>query len=179
MITHVCGNDTLLRKQAFELHRCFRECREIVQDDERSGRLQTVHTAENIETVSEEVHKHRLQTIKQIAELVGKIVLEVFIEIQDIGHLEFIPERRTGNKELYIDNLLLMRECIRKKGPKMWAEKSWVFLYDNDSVHRSLLINDFLVNTKTTVLPQLPYLPYLTPCGFSLFPEMIFLFLCR
>ncbi|GFX86741.1 uncharacterized protein TNCV_1409381 [Trichonephila clavipes] len=65
---HVEGCYTLSRTQAFEWHRCFREGRESVEDDKRSGRSQTSYTAENIEKVSVAVRKNRLRTI---AESVG------------------------------------------------------------------------------------------------------------
>ena len=68
MLKHVYGSDTLSRTQAFEWHRRFREGRESVEDDERSGRPQTSRTAENIENVSAAVRQNRQQTI---AELVG------------------------------------------------------------------------------------------------------------
>ncbi|GFX40745.1 uncharacterized protein TNCV_1218681 [Trichonephila clavipes] len=49
--------------RAFEYHLRFREIRESVEDDTRSGRPQTFRTAENIEKVSAAVRKNRLQTI--------------------------------------------------------------------------------------------------------------------
>ncbi|GFW63266.1 hypothetical protein TNCV_3476821 [Trichonephila clavipes] len=43
----------------------------------------------------------------------------------------------------------------------------------NAFAHRSILVNDFLVKTKTTVLPHPSYSPIpLTPCNFHLFPEL-------
>lgn len=102
----------------------------------------------------------------------GKVMLEVFFDIQGIVHLEFIPEGRTVNKELYVEILRRLRESIRKKRPKMWAEQSWVLLHDNAPAHRSLLVNDFLAKTKTTVLPHPPYSPDLAPCDFFLFTEL-------
>ncbi|GFT33287.1 hypothetical protein TNCV_4767661 [Trichonephila clavipes] len=58
----MCCSDTLSRTQAFEGPRRFREDREIVEDDERSGRPQTSHTAENLEKFSAVVRKNRFQT---------------------------------------------------------------------------------------------------------------------
>ncbi|GFV56263.1 hypothetical protein TNCV_106191 [Trichonephila clavipes] len=51
--------------QAFDWHRRFREGRESVEDDKRSGRPQTSHTTENIENISAVDRKNRLQTIAE------------------------------------------------------------------------------------------------------------------
>ncbi|GFT95656.1 hypothetical protein TNCV_310561 [Trichonephila clavipes] len=71
MLKKMYGRDSKLRTQAFVWHRCFRDGRESVAADERSGRPQTSCTTESIEKVSAESHKNRLQTIAQIAESVG------------------------------------------------------------------------------------------------------------
>ncbi|GFV23768.1 hypothetical protein TNCV_959621 [Trichonephila clavipes] len=65
MLKHVKGSDTLSQAQDFECHRRFREDRESVEDDKRSGCSQSSHTAENIENVSAAVRKNRLQTISE------------------------------------------------------------------------------------------------------------------
>ncbi|GFS62682.1 hypothetical protein TNCV_3737251 [Trichonephila clavipes] len=52
----------LYRKHECKWQGRFREGRESVKDDERSGRSQTSHTAENIERFSEAVRKNMLQT---------------------------------------------------------------------------------------------------------------------
>ncbi|GFT28709.1 hypothetical protein TNCV_4832641 [Trichonephila clavipes] len=58
---HDCGSDTLPRTQAFEWYWRFREGRESVKDEERSGHPQTSRNAENIEKFSAVVSKNRLQ----------------------------------------------------------------------------------------------------------------------
>ncbi|GFY02952.1 hypothetical protein TNCV_979581 [Trichonephila clavipes] len=45
-------------------------------------------------------------------------------------------------------------------------------LHENAPSHRSLLVTDFLVKTKTTALPQPPYSPDLVPCDVSQFPAL-------
>ncbi|GFW80078.1 hypothetical protein TNCV_459871 [Trichonephila clavipes] len=51
--------------KVFEWHRRFREGRESVEDNKRSGHSLTSHTAENIEKVSAAVRKNWLQTIAE------------------------------------------------------------------------------------------------------------------
>jgi hypothetical protein len=43
--------------------------------------------------------------------------------------------------------------------------------HDNARAHSSLLVSDFLAKHETTVFPQLPYSPDLTPGDFFLFPK--------
>ncbi|GFT33711.1 hypothetical protein TNCV_4382371 [Trichonephila clavipes] len=57
------------KKKDFECYQCFREDEESVEDDKRSGRLQSSCTAENNEKVFAVERKNRLQTID---ESVGK-----------------------------------------------------------------------------------------------------------
>ncbi|GFW27121.1 hypothetical protein TNCV_93471 [Trichonephila clavipes] len=54
---------TLSQTQAFERHRHFREGRESVEDDERTGCPQTSRTTENIEKVSAEVPSEYFQNM--------------------------------------------------------------------------------------------------------------------
>ncbi|GFW97675.1 hypothetical protein TNCV_685451 [Trichonephila clavipes] len=65
------SSDTLLQIQALEWHRRFSDGRESAEDDERSERVQTSHTAGNIEKLSVAVYeiKSASQTeLKDMAE---------------------------------------------------------------------------------------------------------------
>ncbi|GFT09266.1 putative mariner transposase [Trichonephila clavipes] len=146
--------------------------RENVEYDESSGRLQTSHTNENIKKVSAEVRKNRHQTVAQK----GKVTLGVFFDIQGIVHLEFIPEEHYVKKELSVDILRRLRESAETR-LKLWAEQSWVNLHI--PTYLSLLVTDFLAQTKTTVLPHPSYTPFLAPCDFILLPEVAHRFLGR
>ncbi|GFU14735.1 hypothetical protein TNCV_4228891 [Trichonephila clavipes] len=70
----------------------------------------------------------------------GKIMLDVFFDIQGIVHLEFYPQGCTMNKKLCIDVLRRLCQSIRKKRQKLWAEQSWMRLPGNAPAYRCLLV---------------------------------------
>jgi transposase len=47
MLTEACGADTMKKSSVFEWHKRFKEGREDVKDDERTGRPKTHRTDEN------------------------------------------------------------------------------------------------------------------------------------
>ena len=51
MIEKAYGNQALSRAQVFRWHKTFREGREGVEDEQRSGRPSTAHTSDNTEKV--------------------------------------------------------------------------------------------------------------------------------
>jgi len=52
----------------FEWHRRFKEGREEVKDDQRSGRPSTSKTEENVQRVREKVRNNRSLTVRMIAD---------------------------------------------------------------------------------------------------------------
>ena len=55
LLQEVYGDDTMSRTHLFEWHRRFKEGREEVEDDHRSGRPSTSRTHENVEHVRQKV----------------------------------------------------------------------------------------------------------------------------
>ncbi|GFX42763.1 mariner Mos1 transposase [Trichonephila clavipes] len=93
----------------------------------------------------------------------GKVILEVFFNIQGTVHVEFIPEECTVNKELYVTILRCLRESIRRNRPILGAEQSSAILRNNTPAHRYLLVTDFLAKRKTNVFSHPPYSHDLAP----------------
>ena len=65
-----------------------------------------------------------------------------------------------------------MREAVRRKRPQLWTNQNWVLHHDNAPAHSSFLVRNFLVKNETTVVPQPPYSPSLSPTDFLLFPKL-------
>ena len=61
----------LSRTRLFEWHRRFKEEREEIEDDHRSGRPSTSRTDENVERVRQNVRSDRGFTLRMIAEELG------------------------------------------------------------------------------------------------------------
>jgi hypothetical protein len=45
----------------------------------------------------------------------GKSMEEIFCDVQDNAHYEFIPEEHTLNKGMYVKNLCCFRDAVRMK----------------------------------------------------------------
>ena len=59
------------KTRLFEWHRRFKEGREQVEDDRRSGRPSTSRTDENVERVRQKVRSDRRFTVRIIADELG------------------------------------------------------------------------------------------------------------
>ena len=101
-----------------------------------------------------------------------KVMLTVFFDSEGVAHYEFLPQGRTVNKEYYLEVVQSLREAVRKKIPDAWRENRWMLQNDNAPSHSSFLVRDFLAKHATTVLPQPPYSPDLSPADFFLFPKL-------
>ena len=64
-------HDTMRRTRLFEWHRRFKEGREEVEDDHRSGRPSTSRTDENVEHVRQKMRSDRRLTARMIADELG------------------------------------------------------------------------------------------------------------
>ena len=68
MLQEVYGDGTMSRSRVFEWHKRFKEGREDVEDDSRSGRPSTSRTADNVERVKQMVRGDRRLTVRMIAD---------------------------------------------------------------------------------------------------------------
>ena len=84
-------------------------------------------------------------------------------------HYKFIPEGRTANKEMYIDNLRRIRHAVRRKRLEKRRTNNWFLLHDNAPAHRSVLVKDFLTKNNVITLERLPYSPDQASADFYLF----------
>ena len=71
LLQEVYGDDTMSRTCTFESHRRFKEGREEVEDDHRSGRPSTSRTDENVERLRQKVWSDRRLTVRMIADELG------------------------------------------------------------------------------------------------------------
>ncbi|GFX18749.1 uncharacterized protein TNCV_3019071 [Trichonephila clavipes] len=93
----------------------------------------------------------------------GKVMLEMFFDIQGIGYLEFIPERRNANKELCVDILCSLCASIRKKTPKL--QKYGITKAVTGNYQLYLVLSILMLYNHGYFLNRSPDL---TPCDFYL-----------
>ena len=86
LLQEVYGNDTMSRTCFFERHGRFKEGREVVENDHRSGRPSTSRTNENVDRVRQKVRSNRRLTLRMIADERGMNSEKVWkIITQDLG----------------------------------------------------------------------------------------------
>ena len=71
LFQEVYGDDTMSRTRLFERYRKFKEGREEVEDDHRSGRQSTSRTDKNLRRLRQKVRNDRRLTVRMIAEELG------------------------------------------------------------------------------------------------------------
>ena len=139
-LQEVYGDAMMSRTWIFEWHKRFREGREDVEDDPRSGRPTTSRTNENVERVREKVHSDCRLTVRMIADelnMNGERVWRIITE--DLGMrkvcAKMVPRLlNDGQKE----NRVQVCQGILKQleitpdllSRVVTGDESWIFEYD-------------------------------------------------
>ncbi|UYV69510.1 hypothetical protein LAZ67_6003859 [Cordylochernes scorpioides] len=197
MLQKAFKDDCISRSQSGKLHKAFKEGREEVADEPRSGRPTTARTDEDVDRVLEVLRTDRRLSIQQIADtlhmstfVVHGIVTEdlqmrkkarmsksriktmiiVFFDIRGIVHCEFVPQGQTVNSVFYLEVLRRLKRRISRVRTDI---KDTVKLHhDNATSHTAFIITNFLARSNTPLIPDPPYSPDLAPCDFFLFPRL-------
>jgi len=144
-LTVAYGDATLSRTMVFKWHKAFKEGRENVEDDPRSGRPISSTNDQNVEVVRAVIAKDHRMSVGMIA-----------------GH--------TVNHACYKDVLEQLRKWVQRVRTDIADD--WVLHHDNAPPHTALSIREFLAKKSIPVLPHPPYSPGLAPCDFYLFPKL-------
>jgi len=144
-LTEAYGDATLLRTMVFKWHKAFKEGRENVEDDPRSGRPNSSTNDQNVEVVPAVMAQDRRLSVRMIAQ-------------------------ETVNHAFYKDILERLRKRVQRVRRDIADE--WVLHHDNAPAHTALSIREFLAKKNVPVIPHPPYSPDLAPCDFSLYPKL-------
>jgi len=141
------GSDILKKTAVYEWHERFKSGRESVEDDERSGRLSTSKTDENINKVREMLINNRKLIIRELAENLNI----AYGSIQDIV-VNNLGLRRVAAKlvptELNFmqkrDRVVITKDMISKAESDptfikriITGDEMWVYEYDTQSRHQA------------------------------------------
>ena len=126
----------------------FKDGRESLEDDPRSGRPQTTYTAENIEQVRAIIEENPHATHNIIEALTS------------INHF-------TINE--IIHNALKKRKLASRWVPHELTDQNRKFLHDNARPHVTQTVTDCLNQAGITISRHPPYSPDLAPSDFWLF----------
>jgi len=100
----------------------------------------------------------------------NQIDAHLFFDSQGIVHKECVPPGQTVNQTFYREVLERLRERVARVRPGI--ARTWMLHHDNAPCHKAVSINEFLAEKSIPVVPQPPYSLDLSPCDFSLFPQL-------
>ena len=148
LLQEVYGDATMSRTRIFECHKRFREGREDVEDDPKSGRPITSRTNENVERVREKVHSDHRLTVRMIADELSMNSERVWrIITEDLGMrkvcVKMVPRLlNDGQKENRVqvcqDILKQLEITPDLLSRVVTSDKSWIFKYDPLTKRQSL-----------------------------------------
>jgi len=117
----------------------------------------TEHAVENTEfTLAEKTRMSWSQV---------KTMLVCFFDHKGIVHYEIIAQGQTVNQQCYLEVLTRLRECVRRKTPRLWPDK-WILHHDNAPVHNVLRVCKFLAKDSIIKMDHPSYSPDLAPFRF-------------
>ncbi|XP_034015775.1 protein GVQW3-like [Thalassophryne amazonica] len=148
LLQQVCGNETMSCSHVFEWCKRFKEGREDVEDDPRSGRPSTTRTEANVERVKQMVRSDCQLTVQLIANELGmnrhsiwKIITEDVI-MQKVC-AKMVPKLLKDDQK---DRHMQVCQDIRKRletepdllGRVITGDASWIFEYNPENKCQSL-----------------------------------------
>ena len=148
LLQEVYGDATMSRTRIFEWHKRFREGREDVEDDPKSGRPTTSRANENVERVREKVRNDRRLTVRMIADELSMNSERVWrIITEDLGMrkvcAKMVPRLlNDGQKENHVqvcqDILKQLEITPDLLSRVVTGDESWIFEYDPLTKRQSL-----------------------------------------
>ena len=81
------------------------------------------------------------------------------LDIRGIVQYGFVQTGQTVNQVYYLEVLKRLREKVRWKRPKLFANNSWILHHDNAPAHMALSTREFLATKQITRVE--------TPCLFT------------
>ena len=148
LLQEVYGDDIMSRTRLFEWHRRFKEGREEVKDNHRSGRPSTSRTDENVEHVRQKARSDRRLTVRMIADELGMNSGRVWrIITEDLGMRKFcakmVPRLLNGGQNerrvQWCQDILELLETEPNLLKRVVAgDESWIFEFDPLTKRQSL-----------------------------------------
>lgn len=147
MLCQAYKADALSRSVTFRWYSRFKEGRQSIEDDSRSGRPATANTEKNIEKVREKVLSDRRITIRELAEEVGiphATVHSILTETLNMRRIsaKFVPKLlNEDQKHARVQTCLELQESARTDPDFIHSiitgDETWVFGYDPETKAQS------------------------------------------
>lgn len=148
LLKEVYGSECLSRTRVFEWFKRFKNGREDVEDDERSGRPSTSKTDENVEKIRILIRSDRRLTIRAIAETVGidkesvRQILHENLNMQKVC-AKVVPkiltiEQKENRKNICTETLIAIENEPNFLERVITCDESWFFTYDPETKRQSM-----------------------------------------
>jgi len=146
-LTEAYGDATLTRTMVFKWHKAFKEGRENVEGDPRSGRPISSTNDQNVEVVRAVMVKDRRLSVRMIAEETGLDKSAVHRILTDHSHMRIIcvklvpknlsVEQKANRLEIFQDLLGRLETEPHFLDKVITGDESWVFDYDPKTKQQS------------------------------------------
>uniref|UniRef100_A0A8C4Q5Q6 Mos1 transposase HTH domain-containing protein n=1 Tax=Eptatretus burgeri TaxID=7764 RepID=A0A8C4Q5Q6_EPTBU len=146
MLQQVYGEETVSYTRAFEWHKRFKEGREEVEDDPRSGRRSTNRTADNIERVKYMVRADHRLMVRMISEELSinkNTVWSIITENLEMHKVcaKMVPLLSVDQKQQRVTVYQDILECLEDNpdllGRVITGDESWIFEYNPQTKQQS------------------------------------------
>lgn len=101
-----------------------------------------------------------------------KVMLSTFWDHRGLIYWTYLEPGSKMTANVYRSMLHQVQAKLRQLRPRMYKEKSAIFLHDNASVHTSNATRATIQNQKWELLPHPPHSPDISPCDYYLFPHL-------
>ena len=188
MVNAAYGDQALSRSNVFRWYGRFRDGREDIEDDPRSGRPTECRNDNNVERISQLLLQNRHLSLRMLADEVniGKGTVRKIL-VEDLRKRKvcsrFVPHSLTPEQKerrvvacrdliatadsdpavCYKGEMGRPLNRIRRVRPDMCESVDWFLLHDNAPSHNATIVKQFLAQRKVTVLENPRYSPDLAP----------------
>ena len=136
------------RSQIFEWHKRFLEGREIVEDDERSGRPVTSSTDENIKIINEIVRNDRRLSVRMMSDITNidrETIRKILTEDLQMTKVcaKMVPknltcEQKMNRKDICSDIMERFTDDPELISKIITCDETWIFQYDPETKRQSM-----------------------------------------
>lgn len=147
MLKQAYGTDAMSKTRTYEWHKRFREGRDAVDDDDRSGRPSTSKTDDTVQKVRQRLDQDRRMSVRMLAEEIGvpkSVVHRILTEDFNMRKVcaKMVP--KVLNDDMKEQRVLACQELLEqcKNDPGLLdrvvtGDETWIFEYDPESKRQS------------------------------------------
>jgi len=148
MLRNVYGDECMGKTTFYEWFKRFKEGREDVEDDQRSGRPTTSNTEDNVEKIAKIIRNDRRLSVKMVADMVNinrETVRQILHDKLNMKKVcaKMVPknlsaEQKERRKEVCVDSLQTIENDPGFLEKVITCDETWIFQYDPETKRQSM-----------------------------------------